>query len=111
MSMMNGGTRLRSKSIVYTGHHKLTFESWVKKILACSPYISLQGWVCFDQWTPVIAAGLFQCLIMNMMNSGARLRMESIVYSGYHKLTFESRMERICACNPQHFTSRMTVFG
>eukprot|EP00956_Cyclotella_meneghiniana_P039780 scaffold179342_cov56-Cyclotella_meneghiniana.AAC.1 len=70
MSMMNGGTRLRMESIVYTGDHRLTFESQVERMLACSPHVSYQEWVCLDECTPFIAAGMFQCLIMSMMNGG-----------------------------------------
>eukprot|EP00956_Cyclotella_meneghiniana_P037724 scaffold143391_cov49-Cyclotella_meneghiniana.AAC.1 len=95
MSIMNGDTSLRLESIVYSGHHKLSFESWVERILACSPHISHQEWVCLDEWTPFIAAGLFQCLIMSIMNGDTRLRLESIVYSGHHKLTFESWVLRL----------------
>eukprot|EP00956_Cyclotella_meneghiniana_P037422 scaffold138618_cov52-Cyclotella_meneghiniana.AAC.1 len=73
---MNGDTRLRVESIVYSGHHKLTFESWVERNLACcSPHVShRQEWVCLDGCTPFIAAGLFQCLIMSIMNGDTRLR-------------------------------------
>eukprot|EP00956_Cyclotella_meneghiniana_P009096 scaffold12472_cov44-Cyclotella_meneghiniana.AAC.1 len=36
------------------------------------------------------AAGLFQCLIISIMNDMTRLRLEFIVHNAHHKLTFES---------------------
>ena len=43
-----------------------------------------------DQYAPFIAAGLFQCLIIDMTNVNTWLRLEFSVCNGHHKLILES---------------------
>eukprot|EP00956_Cyclotella_meneghiniana_P012612 scaffold17943_cov26-Cyclotella_meneghiniana.AAC.1 len=38
----------------------------------------------------VMAAGLFQCLIMGMINGDTRMRLEFFVHNGLYNLTLES---------------------
>eukprot|EP00956_Cyclotella_meneghiniana_P041831 scaffold241044_cov50-Cyclotella_meneghiniana.AAC.1 len=62
--------RLRLEFNVHNGHHKLTAdETWVGNLTA---------------------AGLFQCLIISIVNGMARLRLEFNIHNGHHKLTFDS---------------------
>eukprot|EP00956_Cyclotella_meneghiniana_P010113 scaffold13961_cov44-Cyclotella_meneghiniana.AAC.1 len=61
------------------------------------PHISQLNSACFDKWMQVSAAGLFQCLISSIMNGETRLRLESILYNGPHKLAFESWVEKFSA--------------
>ena len=54
------------------------------------PHISHQDCVCLDEYMQFTAAGLFQCLIIDMINDDTRLRLEFSVCNGHHKLTLES---------------------
>ena len=81
--------------IVYNSHHNLTFEVWVTRFTASGySHLSHQDGGILDECQQLTAAGLFQCLIICIMNGETMIRMEFIDYSGHHNLTFEQRAGR-----------------
>eukprot|EP00956_Cyclotella_meneghiniana_P031188 scaffold81062_cov46-Cyclotella_meneghiniana.AAC.1 len=48
-----------------------------------------QDYVCLDQCLLFTAAGLVQCLNIDILNGETRLRLEFLVYNGLCKLTLE----------------------
>ena len=81
IDIWDGETRLRLEFILYNGHRKLTLESWVGKIWASTSHIPHQECECLDQCMQFTAAGLVQCLSIDIMNGETRLRFELIVYN------------------------------
>eukprot|EP00956_Cyclotella_meneghiniana_P026864 scaffold59144_cov41-Cyclotella_meneghiniana.AAC.1 len=94
---MDGDSRLRFEFIVYNDHRKLTLESWVGKISAAAliSHLSPQDCECLDQCVQFTAAGLVQCLSIDILNGETRLRLELLVYNGHGKLTLESWVGKI----------------
>eukprot|EP00956_Cyclotella_meneghiniana_P026115 scaffold55760_cov28-Cyclotella_meneghiniana.AAC.3 len=89
---MNGQRELAFKFIVYNGHHKLTFESQMGTNLVYRILSSHQDCMSLGQYMLFTAAGLFQCLIISIMNGQSGLAFKFIVCDGHHKLTFESQV-------------------
>eukprot|EP00956_Cyclotella_meneghiniana_P004117 scaffold5029_cov36-Cyclotella_meneghiniana.AAC.1 len=58
-------------------------------------HIPHQDCVCLDQCLLFTAAGLVQCLNIDLMNGETRLRLELLVYNGHRKLTLESWVGKI----------------
>eukprot|EP00956_Cyclotella_meneghiniana_P039551 scaffold173911_cov69-Cyclotella_meneghiniana.AAC.3 len=60
-------------------------------------HIPHQDCVCLDQRTQFTAAGLVQCLSIDIWDGETRLRLEFIVYNGLCKLTLEPWVGKISA--------------
>eukprot|EP00956_Cyclotella_meneghiniana_P035697 scaffold117431_cov56-Cyclotella_meneghiniana.AAC.1 len=82
IDIWDGETRLRFEFVVYNGHRKLTLESWVGKISGNTSHIPHQECECLDQCMQFTAAGLVQCLSIDIWDGETRLRLELLVYNG-----------------------------
>eukprot|EP00956_Cyclotella_meneghiniana_P003721 scaffold4524_cov53-Cyclotella_meneghiniana.AAC.1 len=82
---------MRLEFTVPNGHRKLAFELWVGGNFGLSeqPNLSHQAGDGVGLYIHITAAGLFQCLIVSIMNGETRMRLEFTVPSGHRKLAFE----------------------
>ena len=96
ISIMNGKSGLAFKFIVYNDHHKLTYSLRWGPIWFMTPFFWHQDCVILEQDMLFIAAGLFHCLIISIMNGQSGLAFKFIVYNGHHKLTYSLRWGPNC---------------
>eukprot|EP00956_Cyclotella_meneghiniana_P028755 scaffold67862_cov48-Cyclotella_meneghiniana.AAC.2 len=59
-------------------------DKQVEMIFSVGPTFRHPEWVCLDLLSKITAAGLFQCLIMSIMDGQTRLRLKLIVHNGHH---------------------------
>ena len=101
--MMHGETQLRLEFIVHDSLHQSKYESRVgrKFALDLNSTVHTYDCVCLDCYTHCTTARLFHCLIITIINSEIRLRLEEFIVqngNGLNKPNGESWVDKPRLC-------------